>query len=178
MNCFVLFVIVVALVTILDQCKQIPKFYARKFAHMLCGLLILMFDVSINGYRRGIKNEKYILEKFGVYKDKGIIVYNVIVSIFFFFKLPLYVLTPIFFADPMAAIVGRQFPNYAIYKKKTLHGTLTCFFVSLVTLFYVGNYWHILILSLSLSFLELFGGSFDNLLMCFPIFIYMTFFKV
>ncbi|CAX64045.1 conserved Plasmodium membrane protein, unknown function [Plasmodium reichenowi] len=203
MNCFVLFVIVVALVTILDQCKQIPKFYARKFAHMLCGLLILMFDVSINGYRRGLPhNIRNIIQtdyrvyfiyliaitsilrcffypfRFGVYKDKGIIVYNVIVSIFFFFKLPLYVLTPIFFADPMAAIVGRQFPNYAIYKKKTLHGTLTCFFVSLVTLFYVGNYWHILILSLSLSFLELFGGSFDNLLMCFPIFIYMTFFKV
>ncbi|SCD22363.1 conserved Plasmodium protein, unknown function [Plasmodium ovale] len=205
MNCLTLFVIVVVTVTILDLWERIPKFYARKLAHMLCGLIILQFDVSINGNSRGIashikgehtaQNDNcvffiyliavtsilrcfYYPFRFGTYRDKGIIIYNMVVSLFFFFKLPLYVLTPIFFADPMAAIVGRNFPTHTIYKKKTLHGTLACFLVSLISLFYVGNYLHILILSISLCLLELFGGTLDNLLMCFPIFIYMMFFNV
>ncbi|GAW78940.1 hypothetical protein, conserved [Plasmodium gonderi] len=204
MNCTVLFIVVSAIVTVLDKWEKIPKFYARKLAHMLCGLIILLFDISINGNRRLMHSQDvkstcqnsycvlfiYLIAatsilrcffypfRFGVNKDKGIIIYNIIVSLFFFFKLPLYVLTPIFFADPMAAIVGKRFPTYSIYKKKTLHGTLACFFVSLVSLYYVENYTHILILALSLSILELFGGTLDNLFMCFPIFIYMMFFKV
>ncbi|KJP89362.1 hypothetical protein AK88_01028 [Plasmodium fragile] len=204
MNCTVLFLVVAAIVTVLDRWEKVPVFYARKLAHMLCGLMILLFDISINGSRRSpqvndITNTGdgnhcvlfiYLIAatsiircfvcpfRFGVYRDKGIIIYNTVVSLFFFFKLPLYVLTPIFFADPMAAIVGKQFPTYSIYKKKTLHGTLTCFFVSLASLYYVQNYMHTLLLGLSLSLLELFGGTLDNLCMCFPIFIYMLFFNV
>ncbi|GAB64442.1 hypothetical protein PCYB_011750 [Plasmodium cynomolgi strain B] len=204
MNCTVLFLVVAAIVTVLDRWEKIPKFYARKLAHMLCGLIILLFDISINGDRRStqvndpVNSGKgshcvlfiYLIAvtsilrcficpfRFGVYRDKGIIIYNTVVSLFFFFKLPLYVLTPIFFADPMAAIVGRQFPAYSIYKKKTLHGTLACFFVSLVSLYYVQNYLHTILLGLALCLLELFGGSLDNLCMCFPIFIYMMFFNV
>ncbi|CXI77550.1 conserved Plasmodium protein, unknown function [Plasmodium berghei] len=201
----ILFLAIVIVVTILDVCSQIPKFYARKLTHMLCGIFILMFDIIINGTR---KNESQILGKsgttdneygvyfiyivaitsilrcffypfrFGEYLDKGIIVYNTIVALFFFFKLPLYVLTPIFFADPIAAIVGQYFSKRKIYKNKTLHGTLACFFVSLMSLFYVKNYIHALILSTSLCLLELYGGTLDNFFMCFPIIIYMVFFNV
>ncbi|KAI4841240.1 hypothetical protein MKS88_000478 [Plasmodium brasilianum] len=197
MNCVVLFVIVVAIVTVLDLYENIPKFYARKLAHMFCGMIILLFDMSIHEEKIStylcadscVNQNSYCVYfiyiiavtsvlRFGAYADKGIIIYNIIVSLFFFFKLRLYVLTPIFFADPMAAIVGRNFPTYSIYKKKTLQGTLTCFFVSLISLYYVGNYLHILILSLSLCLMELFGGTFDNFLMCFPLFIYMMFFNV
>ncbi|SCO64958.1 conserved Plasmodium protein, unknown function [Plasmodium vivax] len=204
MNCTILFFVVATIVTVLDRWEKIPKFYARKLAHMLCGLIILLFDISINGNRRaphvndGPNTGKgthcvlyiYLIAatsilrcficpfRFGAYRDKGIIIYNIIVSLFFFLKLPLYVLTPIFFADPMAAIVGRQFPAYSIYKRKTLHGTLACFFVSLVSLYYVQNCLHALLLGVALSLLELFGGALDNLCMCFPIFLYMMFFNV
>ncbi|KMZ83160.1 hypothetical protein PVIIG_04041 [Plasmodium vivax India VII] len=59
-----------------------------------------------------------------------------------------------------------------------LHGTLACFFVSLVSLYYVQNCLHALLLGVALSLLELFGGALDNLCMCFPIFLYMMFFNV
>ncbi|CAD2098484.1 conserved Plasmodium protein, unknown function [Plasmodium vinckei lentum] len=200
----IIFLIIVVVVTILDVCPQIPKFYARKLTHMICGILILIFDIVVNERwnqsqslsKNGTAYNEYsvyfiyfvavvsILRcffypfRFGEYRDKGIIIYNMIVPLFFFFKLPLYVLTPIFFADPIAAIAGRHFPKSKIYKNKTLHGTLACFLVSLISLFYVKNYIHALILSVTLTLLELYGGSLDNFFMCFPIMIYMTFFNV
>ncbi|VWU53400.1 conserved membrane protein, unknown function, partial [Hepatocystis sp. ex Piliocolobus tephrosceles] len=56
------------------------------------------------------------------------------------------------------------------------HGTLTCFFVSLLSLFYIENFLHRFIMSLSICLLELFGGTLDNLFMCIPVVIYAIFF--
>ncbi|EAA16586.1 hypothetical protein [Plasmodium yoelii yoelii] len=66
-----------------------------------------MFDIVINGTRR---NESQILGKSQTTNNE----YG-LESI-----LPLYVLTPIFFADPIAAIVGQYFSKLKIYKIKTV----------------------------------------------------------
>lgn len=203
MTPFHYFLLICLTVCTLDFCKKIPVFYARKLTHMLCGILIMLFDTKINGYRNfkdvssgdilqnnPSVNYIYTLSiisiarcffypfRFGSYYDKGIIIYNVIVSLFFFFKFPLYILTPMFFADPMAAIIGKSFPSTQIYKKKTLLGTLTTFIVSYFSLYYIKQTTHVIFMSILLCLLELFGGTVDNLLLCLPLFVYMIVYKV
>ncbi|VWU53161.1 conserved membrane protein, unknown function, partial [Hepatocystis sp. ex Piliocolobus tephrosceles] len=143
---FLQFITIAILVTFLDKYEKIPVFYARKLTHMVCGVFILVFDFSLrkelstlnsNDAVQKVATRHYyclyiylislaaILRcffypfRFGKLRDKGIIIYNIIVSLFFLFNIPLYTLTPIFFADPMAAIVGIHFPKYTIYQKKT-----------------------------------------------------------
>lgn len=198
MNLIIIIIVTTLIILFLDYCEKIPIFYARKLTHMACGIMILMFDATLRVSNNvDISYEKSIIQKdprvvyiytiaclailkcifdpfrFSTYYDKGVIIYNTIVIFFFLFKFPLYILTPMFFADPMAAIVGQIFPSKTIYKKKTIYGTLTALLVSFLCLFFVKNILIRLFMSVSLCLLELYGGQFDNLLLSIPLFIYM-----
>lgn len=198
MNLLIIILLTTFVILFLDYYEKIPVFYARKLTHMVCGIMILIFDHTLrNENQIDLSYDNSIIQKdprviyiyviacisilkcifypfrFSTYYDKGVIIYNVIIIFFFLFKFPLYILTPMFFADPMAAIVGQAFSSKTIYKKKTILGTITAFIVSFLCLYFVKNMVHRLSLSFVLCLLELFGGQYDNLCLCIPLFLYM-----
>lgn len=58
--------------------------------------------------------------RFGRHRDKGIIVFNLLVLVFLFFDLDFGYLAPAFLADPMGAIVGRCVPSAKWIGDKTV----------------------------------------------------------
>merc|ERR1719188_2317146 len=71
--------------------------------------------------------------------DVGMTVYLVLVSVWFFAALPVAALSPMFFADPAGAVVGKYltrngFTNPAWYQKKTVGGSLAVFIFLVITL--------------------------------------------
>ena len=48
-------------------------------------------------------------------RDIGISVYLVLVVVFFYNQLPLEIIKPVFFADPLGALVGRQLTESGLW---------------------------------------------------------------
>ena len=69
--------------------------------------------------------------------------YLVIVVIFFYTQIPLHIIQPVFYADPMGAIIGKGltklYPQYnpQWIGKKTIGGTMAVFITSIITLTYI-----------------------------------------
>ena len=78
--------------------------------------------------------------RFGKERDKGITIYLVFVSIWFYCSLSPKLLSPLFFSDPSGAIVGkfftRKFPkcNKVWYGQKTIMSSLAVFIVTVICL--------------------------------------------
>ena len=101
-------------------------------------------------------------------RDVGISIYLVIVCLFFYFQLPLLIVRPIFYADPMGAIVGKTltkngFHNPAWINKKTVGGSLAVFVTCYLSLAF-GNTFEKLVLSIVVALAEGLSLKYDNLL--------------
>ncbi|KAL8436528.1 hypothetical protein ACSSS7_001665 [Eimeria intestinalis] len=109
---------------------------------------------------------------FGAYRDKGIIIFNLLVLVFLLFDLDFGFLAPAFLADPMGAIVGKAIKSPKWIGQKTVCGSLAVFVVCFFSAFRVEGFLTRLILAGGCAFLEAVGGEADNLFMNLPIFAY------
>ena len=72
-------------------------------------------------------------------RDIGISVYLLLVVVFFYNLIPLEIIKPVFFADPLGALVGRQLTESGVWNpawigKKTIGGSLAVLAATLATL--------------------------------------------
>eukprot|EP00923_Selenidium_pygospionis_P007643 GHVN01013080.1.p1 GENE.GHVN01013080.1~~GHVN01013080.1.p1 ORF type:complete len:238 (-),score=43.32 GHVN01013080.1:322-1035(-) len=108
-----------------------------------------------------------ILSRFCQRGDIGITVYGIVVCCWCLMGLPFRYLTPMFFADPMAAVVGRSVkPEVRWYKNKTVAGSLTCFFAAYLSLLLgpITSHLYRLLVAGVMCGAEAVGGALDNML--------------
>jgi dolichol kinase len=163
--------------------KVLPStFAARKICHAGSGFLMLYLDskhfiarwyvyavvvFSISMTWRLLP--KFIPQfRFGDEYDFGITAYLLIVGAWFYLQLPVRVLSPLFFADPAGAVVGKfcskRFPkcNPKWYENKTVAGTLAVFIFAFHSLV-VPTYGSQALVAALCSAAEALGGkTFDN----------------
>jgi len=161
-------------------------FAARKTCHAGTGLLMLMLDSSSASARGaawliGVSSILMTWNvtkavgiqpfRFGGERDVGITIYLSIVMLWFYAQLPIIALSPMFFADPAGAIVGKYltrngFNNPAWYDKKTVGGSAAVLVFTAATLriFYPPMPAMTLALLSAASVLaEAVGGAYDNI---------------
>ena len=100
-------------------------------------------------------------------RDVGISVYLVLVVVFFYNLIPLEIIKPVFFADPLGALVGRQLTESGMWNpawigKKTIGGSLAVFAATLATLTF-GSFAQKLLLSVLVALAEGLSCDYDNL---------------
>lgn len=162
------------------------QFAARKICHSGTGLLMLTLDshnasaraaVWIIGVSSILMTWNVIKAigiqpfRFGAERDVGITIYLMLVILWFYSELPPAALSPMFFADPAGAVVGKNlvrfgFKNPAWYEKKTVGGSTAVFTLTLLTLiaFYPPMpMMSLVLLSASAFVVEAIGGQYDNL---------------
>mmetsp|Transcript_136970 Transcript_136970/g.438185 ORF Transcript_136970/g.438185 Transcript_136970/m.438185 type:complete len:327 (-) Transcript_136970:114-1094(-) len=169
------------------------NFVSRKMCHAGSGLLFLTLDshsASARGamYLVGIASILMTWEitkdiglrpfRFGDTQDVGITIYLMIVMLWFFGELPARALSPMFFADPAGAIVGKflshNYPhaNKRWIDKKTIGGSFAVLVVTCATLlvFYPPMPRSTLVaLSVAAMVAEAVGGKYDNLALAFVV---------
>uniref|UniRef100_A0A7S1JT36 Phosphatidate cytidylyltransferase n=1 Tax=Vitrella brassicaformis TaxID=1169539 RepID=A0A7S1JT36_9ALVE len=163
----------------------IPVFYARKLVHMLSGWLLLnspytavtrpfmvVFAIYVVSHIWMADTYKQLFGlppyRFARRGDLGITIYGLIVMTWAILELPFALLMPMFFADPLAAIVGKAVRSPKWAGDKTIAGSLTVFFVTLLTTPFLPSIWLRLAISCLTSVLEAYGGVLDNLLVSMP----------
>ena len=115
------YVLIVSEILILLFCEFGPlsNFGARKLCHSFSGFMMLhlnsddplaryfVYSVAVSSlvmvWEIGI-NFRF---RYAKPRDVGISVYLIIVVLFFYHRIPLEVIKPVFFADPLGALVGR-----------------------------------------------------------------------
>ena len=100
-------------------------------------------------------------------RDIGISVYLLLVVVFFYNLIPLEIIKPVFFADPLGALVGRQLTESGVWNpawigKKTIGGSLAVLAATLATLTF-GNFAQKLLLSVLVALAEGLSCDYDNL---------------
>ncbi|OEH80537.1 phosphatidate cytidylyltransferase [Cyclospora cayetanensis] len=181
----VLFSWVGALLYLFEFESRIPPFAARKLTHLSMGCLILSLflressrnsifaQLGVGAIATGAILLCFIRPfRFGQYRDKGIISFNLLVLAFLILGLDFGFLAPAFIADPLGAIVGRNVSSAKWIGEKTVAGSLAVLLGCLMALFRVET----LVTRVSLAFLctllEAIGGELDNLVMNIPVFAY------
>eukprot|EP00092_Neocalanus_flemingeri_P005667 GFUD01006105.1.p1 GENE.GFUD01006105.1~~GFUD01006105.1.p1 ORF type:complete len:226 (-),score=26.67 GFUD01006105.1:115-792(-) len=173
--------LVVAELLILAFCEFGPlsNFGARKLCHSFSGFMMLHLDPADALARYFVYSvalsslvmvwEVGITFKFRYAKarDVGISVYLILVVIFFYNQIPLEIIKPVFFADPLGALVGRYltengFTNPRWVGDKTVGGTCAVFLATLATLGY-GGWGQKLALSVVVAIAEGLSKDYDNL---------------
>ena len=101
-------------------------------------------------------------------RDIGISIYLVIVVIFFYTQVPLHIIQPVFYADPLGAIIGKGLTKFNFYNpiwigKKTVGGTAAVFIASLLTLTY-GTLLEKVVIALLSAIVEGISLEYDNLM--------------
>merc|ERR1711955_159084 len=113
-------ILVELLLLCLCEFGPLSDFGARKLCHSFSGLLMLHLDpgdylarwfvysVAVSSllmvWEIGV-NFKF---RYSNTRDIGISVYLVLVVVFFYHQIPLEIIKPVFFADPLGALVGRH----------------------------------------------------------------------
>ncbi|KAF4672585.1 hypothetical protein FOL47_000336 [Perkinsus chesapeaki] len=162
--------------------QHISSFAARKLCHAGTGVLMLSLNTKylINRlFAYGLVVSSLVMTwelipgipnwRFGIYGDIGITVYLVVVGIWYFLRLPIIVLAPVFFADPAGAVVGkwasRNFPRFnpQFVGSKTIMGSLAVLVVAFVTLHSPTGVLARSLVATTIALVEAFGGKYDNL---------------
>ena len=154
----------------------VSPWISRKIVHMGVGTLLLNADVSdpnvVNGIystsaivsglitANGIKHISDGRKNDGIIKDIGIFGYVFICCLCLALSVPYSEISPLFYADPAGAIVGRTIESPKIWENKTLAGTSAIFGTSLLTI--DGNIEDKIITSSIITLIELFGNKVDN----------------
>ena len=166
---------------VICEFAPISPFVARKLCHVGSGMMMLQLDPSDYlarwfVYAVAISSLLMVWEvgipfqfRYSKPRDVGISMYLIIVVIFFYTQMPLHVIQPVFFADPMGAIVGKGLtklvPKYnpQWIGKKTIGGTMAVFIVSMLTLTYGTQSQKILIAFLC-AIVEAISLDYDNIM--------------
>ena len=168
-------------ITLLAICEFAPisPFLSRKLCH--CGSGILMLQLNAADplarwfvYSVVVSSLAMVWEmlpyqfRYSERRDVGISIYLVIVFSFFYFQLPLHIVKPIFFADPLGAIVGKTLTKNHIFNpawinKKTVGGSTAVFIACYFSLTF-GDTLQKLALSLVVALAEGLSAKYDNLL--------------
>lgn len=171
--------VLLAALELLGRTKS--KFIARKGVHVITGFLLLVLDsrdeysrlavlaISLSsllmtwGFTEAIGIPSF---SFGKKRDVGITIYLIMVLFVFGSSLPAAILSPMFFADPAGALVGKQVRSRKLLGNKSVAGTSAVFVTLVLTLFYLYPPMPtitILFLSALGAVAELYGGEYDNL---------------
>ena len=168
-------------ILLLAVCEFSPlsSFLSRKLCHCGSGILMLQLDPSdplarYFVYSVVVSSLIMVWEmvpfqfRYSERRDIGISIYLIIVCLFFYFQLPLHIVRPIFFADPMGAIVGKTLTNNHIYNpvwinNKTVGGSFAVFFTCYLSLTF-GDALQRLFLSVFVALGEGLSSKYDNLL--------------
>lgn len=168
--------------------KCVSNFLARKMAHAGTGSLLLQLDskdaqARLFVYIFGVCSlamtwqliPKLKQFRFGRTGDIGMTAYCCIAVLWFYYQLPVMVLAPMFFADPMGAIVGKWLSgmkdqgvrnpvwwNYGGVTK-TLGGSAAVFVFTALTFASPATLSQRLIVAALAVLAEAMGGAFDNL---------------
>jgi len=130
---------------------------ARWFVYSVAlSSLVMVWEIGVNYKFRYSK-----------VRDVGISVYLIIVVVFFYNQIPLEIIKPVFFADPLGALVGRYlteqgYTNPRWVGEKTVGGTCAVFLSTIATLGF-GSWWEKFGLALVVAIAEGLSKDFDNL---------------
>jgi hypothetical protein len=147
----------------------LPSWGSRKVLHMGTGTLLMMCDVRDPLFRYATYAVTTVVVAFVWHrslhffavKDVGIINYLLFCSLCVSLQLPLVYCAPLFYADPMGAIVGRNVDTPKLVGTKSVGGTLAVFVTAALTL--VETAWPLRLASAAMiALLELFAGKWDN----------------
>ena len=143
-----------------------PNFF-QSFA--ICAIygLILVHTLKKKGYKIPVIDD--YIGSFGRGKELGdnslYFILGAFISSLFFSKIIAAVSVLILgFSDAVATLVGKKFGKHELYKSKTLEGSLAFFISTFLIVSYFFGLIPGLIAGVVLALIELFGGSYDNLL--------------
>ena len=173
--------LILAELLILAFCEFGPltNFGARKLCHSFSGFMMLHLDSAdplarYFVYSVAVSSLVMVWEiginfrfQYAKPRDVGISVYLIIVVIFFYNQIPLEIIKPVFFADPLGALVGRYlteqgYTNPRWVGEKTVGGTCAVFLSTLATLGF-GSWGEKFGLSVVVAIAEGLSKDFDNL---------------
>ena len=161
--------------------SPIKPWISRKILHIGIGTLLLNADISdpnvVNGIysscflsgavitNKGLNKVSDDRKNNGFIKDIGIFGYIVACYMCLLLSVPYNEISPLFYADPAGAIIGRTTNSTKIWENKTIAGTSAVFATSLLTL--NGNIEEKILSSFIITIIELVGGKIDNSLIAF-----------
>jgi len=175
--------------TFLEKSKGLlSDFQARKLCHAGTGLFLLQLDSRIQLFRYFVYavgcgamaltwevHPKLKPFRFGKARDIGMTAYMIVAMLWFSLELPVHVLAPMFFADPMGAVVGKYLSSLkGIHNPvwwnrggvtKTLGGSAAVFAFTVLTFAGPARLPERMIVGLLAVFAEAIGGAYDNLLL-------------
>lgn len=168
----------------------LSNFHARKLCHAGTGLMLLQLDsrqqlVRFFVYAVGLSALAMTWEvhprlrpfRFGRTRDIGMTAYMLVAMLWFFLQLPVYVLAPMFFADPMGAVVGKylsglkdngvQNPIWWSHGgvTKTIGGSAAVLFFTVLTFAPPATLLQRLLVGVAAVLAEAIGGAYDNFLL-------------
>lgn len=161
----------IASMQVLPKVTKIPTWVPRKAVHMGIGSLLISSNIHDESLQKLIYTATFLTAitfpfpkvfSFARNKDLGILGYTLISSVCAHRRIPFKSMGPMFFADPMGAIVGRTLPrriNPVLFGKKTLGGSLA---VSIASYVSTDDPKQKLENALFIPYIELLGGPFDN----------------
>lgn len=165
----------------------ISDFHARKLTHAGVGLLLLQLDSRdplsrYFVYAMGVGAMLITWElvpkikpfRFQRPRDVGMTVYMIVAMFWFFQELPIRVLAPMFFADPMGAVVGKYLSSRKMWNpvwyrqkgtQKTLFGSGAVLFFTVISFAPPATLAERLAIAVVCVLAEALGGEYDNLLL-------------
>ncbi|CAK9037814.1 unnamed protein product [Durusdinium trenchii] len=179
------------LLAFLEKSTQtLSNFQARKICHAGTGLMLLQLDSREEFVRYFVYviavvslamtweiHPKLKPFRFGKSRDIGMTVYMIVAVIWFALELPIHVLAPMFFADPMGAVVGKYLSsmkdkgivNPVWWNRggvtKTLGGSAAVLAFTVITFAGPASLWQRLLVGVVAMLAEAIGGAYDNLLL-------------
>ena len=154
---------------------------SRKILHIGIGTLLLNADISdpnvvntiysscfLTGAaitNKGLNRVSHDRINDGFIKDIGIFGYVLSCYFCLLLSVPYNEISPLFYADPAGAIIGRTTNTTKIWENKTIAGSGAVFTTSLLTLH--GDINEKILSALIITMIELFGGKIDNSLIAF-----------
>ncbi|KAL8270984.1 hypothetical protein Esti_005082 [Eimeria stiedai] len=159
--------LICGLLFVFEYDRRISPFAARKLTHLSMGTLILALMLPSSSRQSlllqlvvgAVAGASILLcfvrpFRFGAYRDKGIIIFNLLVLLFLLFDLDFGFLAPAFLADPMGAIVGKAIKSPKWVGQKTVCGSFAVFVVCFFSAFRVEGLVTRLVLAGGCAFLE------------------------
>eukprot|EP00918_Siedleckia_nematoides_P104379 GHVU01227727.1.p1 GENE.GHVU01227727.1~~GHVU01227727.1.p1 ORF type:complete len:199 (+),score=32.34 GHVU01227727.1:270-866(+) len=166
---------------VLDNFDFIPPFLARKGAHMASGYLLLKIAsfplylrIYIVAFSAAVISYCWLGPglRFAKPRDPGITVFGIIASGWALLQRPYRLLTPLFFADPIGAIVGKSIRSPKWCGDKTVAGSVAVFVTCVITLGFIPQFGSRVMMAAVLTLAEALGGPLDNLAMAVPLLLY------
>lgn len=147
----------------------LPSWGSRKVLHMGTGTLLIhtdptdpLFSIAVYLVTIGfVVVTCFHKLHFADYGDVGIINYLLFCSVCVTCRVPFHTVMPLFFADPMGAIVGRTVASPKLVGSKSIAGTAAVFATTFVTAS-ENSLEGRLLTSFMIATIELFAGKWDN----------------